>query len=310
MSRKDKIFLTGHNSLVGTSVHRLLKKKGYKNIITISDKRLNLLNQFKVFKFIKKNKPNIIINAAAKTGGIFANEKYQAQFIYENLTTQNNIIHGGYVAGVKNILLLGSSCIYPKFAKQPIKEKYLLTGELEKTNEAYAIAKIAGVKMCESYNYQYNTNYKSLVPATLYGPNDSYHSKNSHFFSSLIKKIHDAKINKKKFIKIWGTGNPKREMMFVDDFSEAVIYFMNKKTKNSLINIGSGVEMRIKQYAEFIAQELNYKVRFKFDITKKDGVPRKLLNTTLAKKFNWKTKTSLKKGFKETYDNYLKNINF
>ena len=306
MHKNVKIFLTGHNGLVGSAILKTLKKNGYRNIITVSKKKLNLLNQKKVFNFIKKKKPKIIINAAGKVGGIFANEKYQAQFIYENIMMQNNIIHGGYIAGVKNILFLGSSCIYPKYAKQPIKENSLLEGKLEKTNEAYALAKITGVKMCESYNFQYKTNYKCLMPTNLYGPNDNYHKDNSHFFPALIKKIHFAKKNKKKIVTIWGSGKPRREMMFSMDLAEACIYFMNKKTKESLINIGSGIEMTIKQYAEFIAKQLCYKVKFRFDKSKKDGTPRKILDCGLAKKYKWTAKTTLVEGFKKTYSNFLK----
>ena len=306
MSKKNvKIFLTGHKGLVGSSIFRILKKGGYKNIITIDKKKLNLLDQSKVFKFLKRKKPDIVINAAGKVGGIFANEKYQAEFIYENSVVQSNIIHGSYLAETKNIIFLGSSCIYPKFAKQPIKEDSLLSGPLEKTNEAYAIAKIEGVKMCHSYNYQYKTNYKCLMPTNLYGPNDNYHSQNSHFFPALIKKIHHAKENKIKQIVIWGSGNPKRELMYVDDLAEACIFFMHKKTKHSLINIGSGTEMKIKDYAKFIAKNINYEVNFKYDKFKKDGTPRKILNTSLAKKYGWKAKTSLEIGFKKTYKNFL-----
>ena len=306
MKKTENIFLTGHNGLVGSAILKTLREKGYKKIITVSKKKLNLLDQKKVFNFIKKKKPKIIINAAGKVGGIFANEKYQAQFIYENIMMQNNIIHGGYIAGVKNILFLGSSCIYPKYAKQPIKENSLLEGKLEKTNEAYALAKITGVKMCESYNFQYKTNYKCLMPTNLYGPNDNYHKDNSHFFPALIKKIHFAKKNKKKIVTIWGSGKPRREMMFSMDLAEACIYFMNKRTKESLINIGSGIEMTIKQYAEFIAKQLCYKVKFRFDKSKKDGTPRKILDCSLAKKYEWTAKTTLVEGFKKTYSNFLK----
>jgi len=306
MSKKNvKIFLTGHKGLVGSSIFRVLKKRGYKNIITIDKKKLNLLDQSKVFKFLKRKKPDIVINAAGKVGGIFANEKYQAEFIYENSVVQSNIIHGSYLAGTKNIIFLGSSCIYPKFAKQPIKEEALLSSPLEKTNEAYAIAKIEGVKMCHSYNYQYKTNYKCLMPTNLYGPNDNYHSQNSHFFPALIRKIHLAKKNKIKQISIWGSGNPKRELMYVDDLADACIFFMHKKTKHSLINIGSGTEMKIKDYAKFIAKNINYEVNFEYDKFKKDGTPRKILNTSLAKKYGWKAKTSLEIGFKKTYKNFL-----
>ena len=306
MSKKNvKIFLTGHKGLVGSSIFRILKKRRYKNIITIDKKKLNLLDQSKVFKFLKRKKPDIVINAAGKVGGIFANEKYQAEFIYENSVVQSNIIHGSYLAETKNIIFLGSSCIYPKFAKQPIKEDSLLSGPLEKTNEAYAIAKIEGVKMCHAYNYQYKTNYKCLMPTNLYGPNDNYHSQNSHFFPALIRKIHLAKKNKIKQISIWGSGNPKRELMYVDDLADACIFFMHKKTKHSLINIGSGTEMKIKDYAKFIAKNINYEVNFKYDKFKKDGTPRKILNTSLAKKYGWRAKTSLEIGFKKTYKNFL-----
>ena len=302
-----KIFLAGHKGLVGSAIHRKLIQKNYKNIITIDKKKLNLLDQSKVFKFLKKKKPDIVIIAAAKVGGIYHNKKNGADFIYENLQIQNNLIYGSFKNKVKRLLFLGSSCIYPKLARQPIKEEYLLTGKLEDTNYAYATAKIAGVKMCEAYNDQYKTNFTCIMPANTYGPNDNYDSLNSHFFPALIKKAHECKIKKKKYLKVWGTGKPFRELIFVDDVADACVFFMKKKTKSSLINIGSGIDMSIKQYVKFLIKKLDLKVKIKFDKSKPDGVPRKLLDNSLAKKYGWKAKISLDKGFEITYKSFLKN---
>ena len=301
-----KIFIAGHNGMVGTALKKYLIENDVKKIITATRKQLDLQVENQVNQFIKKNKPDIIVNCAGKVGGILANSTYPTEFLYENIYIQANLIKTAYKNKIKHFINLGSSCIYPKNAKQPIKEKYLLSSELEKTNEAYALAKITGVKMCESYNFQYKTNYKCLMPTNLYGPNDNYHKDNSHFFPALIKKIHFAKKNKKKIVTIWGSGKPRREMMFSMDLAEACIYFMNKRTKESLINIGSGIEMTIKQYAEFIAKQLCYKVKFRFDKSKKDGTPRKILDCSLAKKYEWTAKTTLVEGFKKTYSNFLK----
>ena len=225
LKKKSKIYISGHNGLVGSAILRRLKLQGYKNLLTISKKKLDLTNEKKVFNFIKKNKPEFVINAAAKVGGILDNNSKPAEYIYTNLSIQQNIIHASFKNNVKNLIFLGSSCIYPRDAKQPIKEEYLLSGKLEKTNEPYAIAKIAGIKMCESYNLQYGTNYKCLMPCNLYGPNDNYDLKTSHFFAALISKIHQAKIKNKKKILLWGTGEPKRELMHVDDLADACIFF-------------------------------------------------------------------------------------
>ena len=306
ITKDSKIYLAGHTGLVGSAILRRLNFLGYKNIITAKKKKLDLTNQEKVFLFLKRHRPQAIIIAAAKVGGINANNKYRADFIYENLAIQNNLIHSAFLNKIKNLIFLGSSCVYPKNSKQPIKEKYLLTGSLEHTNEPYAIAKIAGIKMCESYNIQYGTNYKCLMPSNTYGPNDNYNLHNSHFFPALIRKIHDAKIRKANKITLWGTGKPKRELIYVDDVADACIFFLNKKTKESLINIGTSKDIKIEQYAKLIMKFLNIKINIHFDKTKPDGTLRKLLDTTIAKKYGWRSKISLKDGFFITYSDYLK----
>ena len=301
------IFLAGHKGLVGSAILRKLKKKNYKKIITIDRKNLDLLDQKSVLNFLKKKKPKIVIIAAAKVGGVHHNNIHGADFIYENLQIQNNLIHGSFMNNVKKVIFLGSSCIYPKKSKQPIKEKYLLSGKLEETNEPYAIAKIAGVKMCEAYNKQYKTNFLSLMPTNTYGPNDNYDTYNSHFFPALIKKAHECKINNKKIFKVWGSGKPLRELIFVDDIADACIFFMNKNIKDTIINIGSGKDMRIKDYVNFLIKKLKIKVKIKYDDKKPDGVFRKVLDISVAKKYGWKSKISLEKGFKITYKDFVKN---
>ena len=305
MLKNKKIFLAGHNGHVGTAIIKKLENLGYKKIIVADRKKLDLTNQSQVFNFIKKTKPFFVIIAAARVGGILANNSYRAEFIYQNLTMQNNLIHGSYINGVKNLIFLGSSCIYPKLCKQPQKESYLLNGKLEYTNEPYALAKIAGVKMCENYNLQYKTNYLSLMPTNSYGFADNYDLKHCHFFSALIKKIFLAKMNNKKSVTLLGTGKPKRELIFVDDIADAVIHFMNKKTKENLINIGTGKEMSIEQYAQFILDKLDLKIKIKFDNRYPDGTPRKVLDTSLAKKNGWVAKTDLETGFDKTYKEFI-----
>jgi GDP-L-fucose synthase len=305
MNYKSKIYVAGHNGLVGSSIVRRLKLKGYKNILTADRKNLDLTSQQKVFDFLKKKKPKIVIIAAAKVGGIYANNTYRADFIYENLAIQNNLIHGSFLNNIKNLLFLGSSCIYPRDSKQPIKEKYLLKGPLEFTNEPYAIAKIAGIKLCENYNFQYKTNYKCLMPTNVYGPGDNYDPKNSHVFAALIKKIHDAKIKNKKQIILWGDGTPKREFIYVDDLADACIHFMKIKTRESWINIGTGRDFTISQYAKIIMKYLKCNLKIKFDNTKPNGSPRKLLDISVAKKYGWTAKTHLQSGFLKTYQNFL-----
>ena len=309
--KNEIIFLAGHNGLVGSAVLQLLKEKRFKKIHTISKKKLDLTNYNKVAKYIKELKPKSVIICAAKVGGIKENSKYPADFIYQNLVVQNNIIHASHLSGVKNLIFLGSSCIYPKFAKQPIKESELLNGKLEITNQSYAIAKIAGIEMCRAYNEQFKTNYKCLMPSNLYGPNDNYDLNSSHFFAAAIRKIYEAKKMNYTNVEFLGTGKPKREALFVYDLAEAIIYFLNKKVKENLINIGSGFELTIKQYVDLISKLLNYDGQVKFDDNKAmDGTPRKIVNTTLAKKYGWKAKYKFRKGLKITINDFiLKKIN-
>ena len=309
IAKNSKIFVTGHKGLVGSSIVRRLKFHGYKKLILKTKNQLDLRNQNKVKNFFKKSKIDAVINAAATVGGIEANNKFRANFIYDNLSIQNNIIHSCYENKIKNLIFLGSSCIYPRNCRQPINESYLLGGNLEKTNEAYAVAKIAGIKMCESYNFQYKTNYKCLMPCNLYGPNDNYNLETSHFFPALISKIHQSKVKNTHLVTLWGTGNPKRELMYVDDLADACIFFLNKQSKETLINIGSGNEMKIIEYAKFIIKELQLDLKIKLDLSKPDGTPRKIIDSSLARKYGWKPKVSLKEGFRKTYIDYLKKTN-
>ena len=305
-NKKSRIFLAGHNGMVGASIYKYLKKKNYKNIFVKSKKDLDLTDQSKTEKYIKKINPDYVIISAAKVGGIYANQTYKANFFYQNLMIQTNLIHASYLAGVKKLIFLGSSCIYPKLSKQPIKEEYLLTGLLEPSNDTYALAKIAGLKMCDAYNKQYKLNYLCLMPANLYGPNDNYDPIYSHFYPALLSKIYKAKINNQKSIVIWGNGKAKRELMYVDDVANACEFFLKKNVKHSYINIGSGQEKTIKEFAQFIMKKLNVKLKIKFDKNKPNGTPRKILNTNLARKYGWKSKTSLDKGFNLTYKDFLK----
>tara|TARA_B110000444_G_C18821314_1_gene587872 strand:+ start:590 stop:1528 length:939 start_codon:yes stop_codon:yes gene_type:complete len=304
INKKSHIFVAGHNGMVGASVIRKLKKLGYENYLTANKSAINLLDQSKVNNFFAKNKIDAVIICAAKVGGILANNIYRGEFIYENLQIQNNLIHASYQNNVSDLIFLGSSCIYPKICKQPIKEDYLLSGPLESTNEPYAIAKIAGIKLCESYNQQYKTNYKCLMPCNLYGISDNYDLNSSHFFPALIRKISNAKINNEKIINIWGSGKPKRELLFVDDLAEACIFFLKKKTKHSLINIGSSDERSISEYAKFIMNKLNVKMKISYDNSKPDGTFRKVIDSSVAKKYGWKAKTNLSDGFDIAYNDF------
>ena len=309
IKKNSKIYVAGHKGLVGSAILRKLKERKYSNIVTVDKKKLDLLNQKAVFKFLKRKKPDLVIIAAAKVGGIHHNNVSGADFIYENIQIQNNLIYGSFKNRVKKLIFLGSSCIYPKNSKQPIKEDYLLNGELEKTNEPYAIAKIAGLKMCEAFNKQYKTNYICLMPANTYGPNDNYSSLNSHFFPALIKKAYKCKINNTGSFEIWGSGKPFRELIFVDDIADACIFFMKKKIKETVVNIGTGKDMRINEYVNFLINQLKLKVKVKHNFNKPDGVYRKLMNVNRAKYYGWKAKISLKKGFQITYKDFLSKYN-
>jgi GDP-L-fucose synthase len=305
INKKSLIFVTGHNGMVGSSVVRRLKFWGYKNILIIEKKKLDLRDQREVNLFFKNKKIDAVINAAAMVGGINANNKYKAEFIYNNLVIQNNIIHSCYKHKIKDLIFLGSSCIYPKKCKQPIKESYLLNGYLEKTNEPYAIAKIAGIKMCESYNFQYKTNFKCLLPCNIYGPNDNYNLENSHFASAIISKVHNSMVNKKNFISLWGNGRSKRELLYVDDLADACILFLRKKIKENLINIGSEKEITIINFAKLVMAQLKTKLKIKLDRSKPSGTPRKILDCSIAKKYGWKPKVNLKEGIKFAYQDFL-----
>jgi len=303
----SKIFLAGHTGLVGSAVLEKFKRNKFSNIITISKKNLDLTNQKKTFQFLKKNKPKFILICAAKVGGILANNTFRGEFLYNNLQIQNNLIHGAFVNGIKNIVFLGSSCVYPRNCKQPIKEKYLLNGSLEKTNEPYAIAKIAGIKLCETYNHQYNTNYICLMPTNTYGPNDNYDRFSSHFIPALIRKIHEIKYKKNKILNIWGNGRPKREVIYVEDLADACVYFMQTKTKETLINIGSGVDFTITEYAKKILRVLKVDAKIKYNKSKPNGTPKKLLDVSIAKKYGWKTKTTFEDGVLLAYKSFINN---
>ena len=305
MNLGSRIFIAGHKGLVGSSILQYLKRKKFKKIFIIEKKKLDLRNQSKVLNYFKKNKFDYVINCSGKVGGIYANNKYKADFIYDNISMQNNIIYSSYLTKVKSLIFLGSSCIYPKNSKIPMKETDLLTGKLEETNEPYAIAKIAGIKMCESFNYQYNTNFKCLMPCNLYGPNDNYDLTTSHFLPALIKKIYGAKIKNKKKVIIWGSGKPLREIMYVEDLADACLFFLKKKTKHSLINIGSGEERSIYEYAKIIAKKINYTGTFEFDKSKPDGMKRKLVDSSLATSYGWKSKILLELGLSKTIKHFI-----
>ena len=307
INKNSKIFIAGHKGMIGSAILRKLKKLKYKNLFYKTRKELDLTDQKKVNSYLKKIKPMAVIIAAAKVGGIKANNEKRAEFIYENLSIQNNLINSSYRNGVKNLIFLGSSCIYPKKSKIPIKESYLLSNYLEKTNEPYAIAKIAGINLCESYNIQYGVNYKCLMPCNAYGLNDNYDQDTSHFLPALIRKIVSAQKFKKNSIKIWGSGKPMRELIFSEDIADACIYFLNKKTKHTLINIGTGIEKSIIDYAKYIMKHLGVSFKIELDKIKLDGTFRKLIDSSLARKYGWKPKVSLNEGLPLVIKDYLNN---
>jgi GDP-L-fucose synthase len=308
MEINSKIYLAGHNGMVGSAIFRTLKTNGYQNIVTRNLEELDLRNQKDVELFFEEEKPDYVFLAAAKVGGIQANNTYRAEFLYENLMIQNNVIHQSYVQSVKKLLFLGSSCIYPKLAPQPLKEEYLLTGELELTNEPYAIAKIAGIKMCDAYRSQYGCNFISVMPTNLYGPNDNYDLKNSHVLPALIRKFHEAKENNSAFVEIWGTGEPKREFMHVNDLADACYHLMEHYNEPGIINIGIGEDISIKDLALLIKDITNYKGKLKFDLSKPDGTPRKLMDVSKLNETGFKAKIGLRKGISNVYDQYKSQI--
>ena len=312
MNKNSKIYIAGHKGLVGSAITRLLKKEGYKNLILKTRQDLDLLNQQAVTDFFKKEKPEYVFLAAAKVGGIMANKTFSANFIYENLQIQNNIIHQSYLSGVKKLLFLGSVCIYPKLCPTPVKEECLLSDRLEPTNEPYAIAKIAGLKMCQSYNRQYGTNFIGIMPANLYGYNDNFDLNNSHVLPAMIRKFHEAKENDLREIILWGSGKPRREFLFVDDMADSCLFAMNefdptaKQNENGEIffNVGAGKDVTIKELSELVKKIVGFKGKIKWDKTKPDGTPKRLLDISKSKKFGWKPKTDLAEGIKMTYDWY------
>lgn len=305
MEKNSKIYIAGHRGMVGSAIYRRLQKEGYNNLIIRSSAELDLRIQSDVAVFFGQEKPEYVFLAAAKVGGIVANNTYRADFLYENLQIQNNIIHSSYLNGVKKLMFLGSSCIYPKLAPQPLKEDYLLTGLLEPTNEPYAIAKIAGIKMCDAYRSQYGCNYISVMPTNLYGYNDNYHPQNSHVLPALIRRFHEAMINNLPDVTIWGTGNPKREFLFADDLAEACYYLMQNYDEEGLVNIGTGEDVSIKDLALLIKDIIGYEGEIKFDTSKPDGTPRKLMDVSKLHSKGWKHKIELRDGIKLAYEDFL-----
>ena len=305
MKNDSKIYVAGHRGLVGSAIVRALEKAGYTNIIKKTRTELDLLDQNAVAEFFAAEKPEYVFDAAAKVGGILANKEHPADFIYQNLVIQNNIIHSAYLSNVKKLVFLGSSCIYPKLAPQPIKEEYLLSGPLEPSNDAYAIAKIAGIMMCQSYHKQYGTNYISLMPTNLYGPNDNFDLESSHVLPALIRKFHEAKETNSPTVTMWGTGSPMREFLHVDDLADAALHLMNTYDGSELVNVGTGEDVTIKELAELIRDTVGYNGELVWDTTKPDGTPRKLLDVSKLHSLGWKHKITLPEGVKETYNWYM-----
>ncbi len=299
--KNSKIYVAGHRGMVGSAIMRKLRTEGYQNILTATSAELDLTNQNAVKLFFEKEKPDYVFLAAAKVGGILANDKYRAQFIYENLLIQANVIHQSYLCGVKKLLFLGSSCIYPKMAPQPLREEYLLTGPLESTNEPYAIAKIAGIKMCDAYRDQYACNFISVMPTNLYGPNDNYDLKKSHVLPALIRKIHIAKKENCPEVVLWGTGKPKREFLHADDLADACIFLMKHYNQSGFVNIGTGKDISILELARLIKRIIGYQGKFKHDLSKPDGTPRKLLSVDKLHALGWKHNIDLEQGIRSVY---------
>jgi len=307
VSNSQKIYVAGHNGMVGSAIVRRLNAQGYTNIVTRSRHELDLLDQAAVHRFLIDEKPDYIFLAAARVGGIHANNTYRAEFIYQNLGIEANVIHGAYLAGTQGLMFLGSSCIYPRDCPQPIKEDYLLTGPLEQTNEPYAIAKIAGIKLCESYNRQYGTKYVSVMPTNLYGPNDNYDLENSHVIPALLRKTHEAKLRSDSSVTIWGSGNPRREFLHVDDMAAACVYLMKQGVCDTLINVGCGEDLTIRELAETIKNVVGFRGELRFDSSKPDGTPRKLLDVSKLHQLGWKPEYTLENGLRNAYQWFEEN---
>ena len=301
MEKKDSIYIAGHRGMVGSAIYRRLKKEGFENFVFRTSDELDLRNQLAVADFFLKEKPDYVFLAAAKVGGILANNTYRAEFLYDNLMIQSNVIDSSYRSGVKKLLFLGSSCIYPKMAPQPLKEEYLLTGLLEPTNEPYAIAKIAGIKLCDAYRSQYGCNFISVMPTNLYGPNDNYDLNNSHVLPALLKKFHDAKIANQPEVVVWGSGNPRREFLHADDMADACVFLMKNYNDPGFVNIGIGEDVTIRELAEMIKETTGYNGHIVFDKSKPDGTPRKLMDVSLLAALGWKASVSIKEGIKLVY---------
>ena len=305
MEKDSKIYIAGHRGMVGSAIYRKLQEKGFYNFVLKTSKELDLRNQQAVSDFFQVQKPDYVFLAAAKVGGIIANSTYRADFLYENLAIQNNVIHSAYETGVKKLMFLGSSCIYPKLAPQPLKEEYLLSGLLEETNEPYAIAKIAGIKLCEAYRMQYGCDFISVMPTNLYGPNDNYDLKNSHVLPAMIRKFHEAKESKNESVTLWGTGSPMREFLHADDLAEACAYLMENYSEPQFINVGTGIDITIKELAETVSKIVGFEGRLVWDTTKPNGTPRKLMDVSKLHEQGWKHKIDLQEGISLTYQDFL-----
>jgi GDP-L-fucose synthase len=308
MDKNSRIYVAGHRGMVGSAIVRRLKGEGYENIITRSSEQLDLRDQLTVNRFFEQERPEYVVLAAAKVGGIMANNTYRAEFLYDNLMLEANVINAAYKQEVKKLLFLGSSCIYPKMAPQPLKEEYLLTGLLEATNEPYAIAKIAGIKLCESYRDQYGCNFVSAMPTNLYGQGDNYHPENSHVIPGLLRRFHEAKEAGTEEVVIWGTGTPLREFLYVDDLADACVHLLQEYDDKLFVNVGSGTEVTIRELAEAVSKAVGYKGRLSFDASKPDGTPRKLMDSSRMRSMGWEPKYSLEEGLKKAYGFFLQEI--
>jgi GDP-L-fucose synthase len=304
MDKKDKIYIAGHKGMVGSAITKKLKSEGFNNLVSRTSSELDLRNQQAVEEFFRTEEPDYVFLAAAKVGGIFSNNKYRAEFLYDNLIIEANVIHSAYLNNVKKLVFLGSSCIYPKMAPQPLKEEYLLTGPLESTNEPYAVAKIAGLKMCEAYRDQYGSDFISVMPTNLYGPNDNYHPENSHVLPALLRKFHEAKENNQPSVTVWGTGNARREFLHTDDFADACFFLMQNYSGKEFVNIGCGEDITIKELASLIKKITGFKGEIIFDHEKPEGTPRKLMDTSKLTALGWKPKINLEEGISSVYMEY------